>query len=84
MRRRLVHDVNDHFVRTICIETNPVADFSLCNIVTHHRTNIWNKFLRTPRTFIAQDANNIDTQLSQNEITELIKGTKLHRRLTYY
>ena len=42
MRRRLVHDINEHFVRTISIETNPVADFSLCNIVTHHRTNIWN------------------------------------------
>ena len=79
MRRRLVCDVNEHFVRTISIETNPVADFSLHNIVTLHRTNLWNKFLRTSRTFVAQDANNIDTQLSQNEITELIKGTKLHR-----
>ena len=79
IRRRFVRDVNDHFVRTISIETNPVADFSLQNIITHHRTNIWNKFLRTSRTIVDQDANNINTQLSQNEITELIKGTKLHR-----
>ena len=84
MRRRLVHDVNDHFVRTISIETNPVADFSLRNIVTHHRTYIWNKFLRTSRTIVDQNANNINTWLSQNENNELIKETKLHRRLTHY
>ena len=84
MRRRLVHDVTDHFVRTIYIETNPVGEFSMCNIVTHHQKNIWNKYIRKSNKIVQLNVIGMDTQLSQNETTELIKGTKLHRRLTHY
>ena len=70
-------------MRTISIETNAVGNFSMWNIVTNHRLNIWNKYLQKSSKH-TDNTTKLNTQLSENKITDLIKGTKLHRCLTQH
>ena len=79
MKRVLVD--NDHFIREINIATNAVNNYSMKDIVTNHRIALWNKYLRTVNANVHTTYENVDTKLNQEELTELIHGTKLHRRL---
>ena len=82
MKRVLVD--NDHFIREIHITINEVNNYSMKDIVTNHRISLWNKYLHNVNPN-GQNANeNVDTKLSQQELTELIRGTKLHRRLFHH
>ena len=83
MRQRLVHDKHDYFVRSMFIETNAVGDFKMENIVTNHRLNIWNKYIQKTSKTTDRVSSKITSELSEKEITELIRGTKLHRHLTH-
>ena len=79
MKRVLVD--KDHFIREIHITTNEVNNYSLKDIVTNHRSALWNKYLRNVNPNLHNANEYVDTKLSQDELTELIRGTKLHRRL---
>ena len=79
MKRVLVD--NDHFIREIHITTNEVNNYSMKDIVMNHRTSLWNKYLRHVKPNLHNANEYVDTKLSQEELTELICGTKLHRRL---
>ena len=78
-----MHDNNDYFVRSIFIETNAVGEFRMENIVTNHRLNVWKKFIQKTSKATDRISSKITSELSEKEITELIRGTKLHRRLTH-
>ena len=82
MKRILVG--NDHFIREIHITTNEVNNYSMKDIVTNHRIALWNKYLRYVNPNGQNLDDNVDTKLSQQELTELIRGTKLHRRLFHH
>ena len=82
MKRVLVD--NDHFIREIHIATNEVNNYSMKDIVTNHHISLWNKYLRNVNPNVHNGDENVDTKLSQQEQTELICGTKLHRRLFHH
>ena len=82
MKRVLVD--NDHFIREIHISTNEVNNYSMKDIVTNHRISLWNKYLRNVNPNRQNAEENVDTKLSQQELTELFRGTKLHRRLFHH
>ena len=82
MKRVLVD--NDHFIHEIHISTNEVNNYSMKDIVTNHCISLWNKYLRNVNPNGQNAEENVDTKLSQQELTELIRGTKLHRRLFHH
>ena len=65
------------FIRKTSIETIPVGDFQMKDMVTRHRKVIWHKFLSKHKM---RDAN-VDTVLSTEELKTLFTGSKIHRRL---
>ena len=79
--KRIVNAEKDNFIRQIFIESNPKGNFSMQDVVTNHRTSIWNRYLGY-KTGNKLNENCIDQKLSQNELCDLIKGTKLHRRIS--
>ena len=82
MKRVLVD--NDHFIHEILIATNEVNNYSMKDIVTNPRISLWNKYLCNVSPNIHNANVNVDTKLSQQELTELIRGTKLHQRLFHH
>ena len=82
MKRVLVD--NDHFICEIHITTNEVNNYSMKDIVTNHRMSLWNKYLQNVNPNVHNANDNVDTKLSQQELTELIHGTKLRRRLFHH
>ena len=65
------------FIRKTSIETIPVGDFQMKDMVTRHQKVIWYKFLSKCKK---RDAN-VDTVLSTEELKTLFTGSKIHRRL---
>ena len=65
------------FIRKMSIETIPVGDFQMKDMVTRHWKVIWHKFLSEHKM---RDAN-VDTALSTEELKTLFTGSKIHRRL---
>ena len=78
--KRVLNVEKDNFIRKIFIETNPKGNFSMQDFVTNHWTSIWNRYLGY-KTANKINGNCIDQKLSHNELCDLIKGTKLHRRI---
>ena len=69
------------FFRNVSIVTNKVGNFSMENIVTRHRYHIWNKYLvKYPRLIPEHEFRKIG--MSAKDVSDLIKGTKLHHRLS--
>ena len=64
------------FIRRTSIQTIPVGDFQMKDIVTRHRKVIWHKFLSKHKI---RDEN-VDTVLSTEELKTLFTGSKVHRR----
>ena len=60
------------------IGTNPVENFSMSNIYTHHREYIWNRYLKK-NAVQRNTSNELKRHLTKDEVTSLFKGTKLHR-----
>ena len=79
--KRIVRD--DDLIRQIFIHTNAVGNFSMKDIITNHRENIWRKYV-TKYSNVTQQPRSAYEQLSQNEICDLIKGSKLHRRIIHH
>ena len=52
------------------------------DIETNHRESVWNKYLRQ-RNNTAADIQNVDNKLSRTDICNLIKGSKVHRRIVH-
>ena len=79
--KRVLNLQKDNFIRKIFIQSNTKGNYSMEDFVTNHRKSIWNRYLgyKTANTFgnIA-----IENKLSQKELRDLIKGTKLHRRIS--
>ena len=65
------------FIRKTSIETIPVGDFQMKDMVTRHRKVIWHKFLSKHK----RRDSNVDTALSTEELKTLFTGSKIHRRL---
>ena len=67
MKRVLVD--NDHFIREIHITTNEVNNYSMKDIVNNHRMSLWNKYLRNVNPNVHNANENVDTKLSQQELS---------------
>ena len=67
----------EKFIRRTSIQTIPVGDFQMKDIVTRYRKVIWHKFLFKHKI---RDEN-VDTVLSTEELKTLFTGSKIHRRL---
>ena len=65
------------FIRKMSIETIPVGDFQMKDMVNRHWKVIWHKFLSKHKM---RDAN-VDNVLSTEELKTLFTGSKIHRRL---
>ena len=62
------------------IGANPVENFSMSNIYTHHREYIWNRYLK--KNAVQRNiSNELKKHLTKDEVTSLLKGTKLHRQV---
>ena len=79
--KRIVCDVD--LICQIFIHTNAVGNFSMKDIITNHRENIWRKYV-TKYSNVTQQPTSAYEQLSQNEICDLIKGSKLHKRIIHH
>ena len=74
--------MEDDIIRQIFIQTNAVGNFSMKDIETNHRESVWNKYLRQ-RNNTAADIQNVNNKLSRTDICNLIKGSKVHRRIVH-
>ena len=79
MKRKVVED---DVIRQIFIETNAVGAFSMKDIKTNHRHYLWNRYLRNISTSKERKKIN-ENILSQQDICNLIKGSKMHRRIVH-
>ena len=77
MKRKVVED---DVIRQIFIETNPVGTLSMKDIKTNHRHSLWKKYLRKNAT-TPKNSRTSENILSQLDICNLIKGSKMHRRI---
>ena len=77
MKRKVVED---DVIRQIFIETNPVGTLSMKDIKTNHRHSLWKKYLRKNATS-PKNSRTSENILSQLDICNLIKGSKMHRRI---
>ena len=83
MRRTISKLNNRHvFIHQCYIYTNKVGNFSMENIVTHHRQDIWMKYLGKYKEMYSKYSTH-SVQLSENDLRKIIKGTKLHRRIIH-
>ena len=65
------------------IATNKVGNFSMQDIRTHHRHKIWMKYLNKFKD-MQKKTTTSKAELSEKDLCELIKGTKLHRQITHH
>ena len=71
----------DNFISKIFIQSDNKRNYSMEDIVTNHRKNIWNRYLGYKTTNKLTEIP-IENKLSEEELHDLIKGTKLHRRIS--
>ena len=70
------------FIYQTHITSNKVGNFSMEDITTNHRNDIWMKYSAKYKEM--QRREHCPTaQLNEKELREIIKGTKLHRQLTH-
>ena len=65
------------FIRKTTIETIPVGNFQMKDMVTRHHKVIWHKYLSRHKMRVAD----VDTVLSNEELKTLFTGSKIHRRI---
>ena len=70
--------------RSMFITTNEIDCYKMSDIVTHHRSQIWNRYLKqiSKRKHKVSNTVQSSSQLTSDEIAKLIKGTRFHRRIT--
>ena len=70
--------------RSMFITTNEIQCYKLSDIVTHHRSQIWNRYLKQISKRKPKDGTTFEpsSQLTTEEIAKLIKGTRMHRRIS--
>ena len=71
----------DNFICKIFIQSNTKGNYTMENFLTNHHKNIWNRYLGYKTTNKLREIP-IENKLSQEELRDLIKGTKLYRRLS--
>ena len=74
-------DDHEDTYNQIFLKTNYFENFRMGNIKTKHREQIWRKFLQSQEKR-STAPNAADNVLSKSELSTLIRGTKLHRRIT--
>ena len=79
--KRVLNLQKDNFIRKIFIQSNTKGNYLMEDFVTNHCKNIWNRYLGYKTTNKLTEIP-IENKLSQEELRDLIKGTKLHRRLS--
>ena len=62
------------------LKTNPVGTLSMKDIKTNHRHSLWKKYIRKNATS-PKNSRTSENILSQLDICNLIKGSKMHRRI---
>ena len=70
------------FIFQTQIATNKVGNFSMEDIRTHHRQEIWMKYLNKFKD-MQKKTTTCQPELSEKDLCELIKGTKLHHQITH-
>ena len=71
----------DNFIHKIFIKTNAKGNFSMEDFVTNHCRSIWNRYLGS-KTGTKLNENYLEKNLNHEELCDLIKGTKLHCRIS--
>ena len=79
--KRVLNPQKDNFIRKIFIQSNTKGNYSMEDFEMNHCKSIWNRYLgyKTANTL---GNIGIENKLSQKELRDLIKGTKLHRRIS--
>ena len=70
---------NKSIIRKVYIETIPIEHWAMKDIVTCHRQDIWNRFLKKSNS---QNTTRVPSGLTAAEIKTLIEGSKIHRRIS--
>ena len=71
----------DNFICTMFIKSNTKGNYSMEDFVTNYCKRIWNSYLGY-KTANKLTGIPIENKLSHEELRDLIKGTKLHRRIS--
>ena len=69
---------DDETINKIIIESNPVENFQMSDIITNHREYIWKRYLDKYEKY-RSNLSRGDNVLSKKELMTLIQGTKMHR-----
>ena len=67
--------------RKVLISSNSVGDIKFDQFQTKYRKNLWDKLIHPQSTRNIYPNANI--QLTDTELTDIIRGTKLHRRIQF-
>ena len=68
--------------RKISISSNSVGDIKFDQFQTKYRRNLWDKLIHPQST--RNIVPNANIQLTETELTDIIRGTRLHRRLQFH
>ena len=81
---RVTRKVNNRpvFIYQTHIRSNKVGNFSMEDIRTNHRHDIWMKYSGKYKDMQRRESCPA-AELTEKELRQIIKGTKLHRRLTH-
>ena len=71
----------DNFICKMFIKSNSKGNYSMEDFVTNHCKSIWNKYLGYKTANKLTDIP-MENKLSHKELCDLIKGTKLHHRIS--
>ena len=70
--------IGDKFVRKIFVESIPINTYSMKHIKTYHSKAVWNKYINSMQQHSEKKK---VVGLSAKDISEMIQGTKIHRRI---
>ena len=79
--KHVLNPEKDNFICKMFIESNTKGSYSMEDFVTNHHKSIWNRYLAYKTGNKLKDTP-LEKKLSHEELRDLIKGTKLHRRIS--
>ena len=79
--KHVLNPEKDNFIRKMFIKTNSKGNYSMEDFVTNHCKSIWNRYLGY-KTGNKLTEIPMENKLSQEELRDLIKGAKLHHRIS--
>ena len=79
--KHVLNPLKDNFIRKMFIKSNTKGNYSMEDFVTNHCKSICNRYLGYKTANKLTDIP-IENKLSHEELHDLIKGTKLYRRIS--